>query len=144
MEVGRGSRGNVLLDNALMAFRTSIGDTGGSVEKDAPENCLGGKDEVDDEARVLAIDWWMLSIFDMKKVFILLIFFICCLKILQVVHIARYSVNSSIVFFFHAEPSREVLMRVSLIAEACVSLRLTLELFYLDSCVTLLFRCLFQ
>ena len=29
---------------------------GGSVERDVPENCLGGKDEVDDEARFLAID----------------------------------------------------------------------------------------
>ena len=49
--MGRGSRGDVLLGNPLMAFRTSIGETGGSVERDAPENCLGGKDEVDDEAR---------------------------------------------------------------------------------------------
>ena len=56
MEVGKGSRGDVLLGNALMAFRTSIGETGGNVERDAPENCLGGKDEVEDEARVLAID----------------------------------------------------------------------------------------
>ena len=56
MEVGRGSRGDVLLGSALMAFRTSIGETGGSVERDAHENCLDGKDEVDDEARVLAID----------------------------------------------------------------------------------------
>ena len=63
MEVGRGSRGDVLLGNARMAFRTSIVEMGGSVEKDVPENCLGGKDEVDDEARVLAI-----AIFDMKKV----------------------------------------------------------------------------
>ena len=35
MEMGRGSRGDVLLSNALMAFRTSIGETGGSVERDA-------------------------------------------------------------------------------------------------------------
>ena len=56
MEVGRGSRGDVLLGNALMAFKTSIGETGRSVERDAPENCLGGKDKVYDEARVLAID----------------------------------------------------------------------------------------
>ena len=51
-----------------MAFRTSIGETGGSVVRDATENCLGGKDEVNDEMRVLAIDWWMLAIFEMKKV----------------------------------------------------------------------------
>ena len=51
-----------------MAFRTSIGETGGSAERDAPENCLGGKDEVDDEARMLAIDWWMLAIYEMKQV----------------------------------------------------------------------------
>ena len=56
MEVGRGSRGDVLLGNALMTFKTSVDETGGSVERDAPENCLGGKDELDDGARVLAID----------------------------------------------------------------------------------------
>ena len=51
-----------------MAFRTSIDETGGSVERDVPENCLGGKDKVDNEARVLAIDWGILAIFEMKKV----------------------------------------------------------------------------
>ena len=56
-----------MLGNALMAFKTSIGETGGSVEREAPEKCLGGKDEVDDEERVLDIDWWMLAIFEMKK-----------------------------------------------------------------------------
>ena len=61
MEVGRGSRGDVLLGNTLLAFRTSVGETSESVERDASENFLGGKDEVDDEARVLAI-------FEMKKV----------------------------------------------------------------------------
>ena len=30
MEVGRGPRGDVLFGNALMAFRTSVGETGGS------------------------------------------------------------------------------------------------------------------
>ena len=44
-----------MLDNAPMAFRTSIDETGGRVERDLPENCLGGKDEVNDKARVLAI-----------------------------------------------------------------------------------------
>ena len=38
-------------------------------------------------------------------------------------------------------PTFNVLMRVSLIAEACVSLRLTLELFYLVSCVALVCYC---
>ena len=36
-------------------------------------------------------------------------------------------------------PTCNVLMRVGLIAEACVSLRLTLELFYLGACVALVF-----
>ena len=36
------------------------------------------------------------------------------------------------------EPSHDVLMRVSLIAEECVSLRLTLELFYFIGIIVLL------
>ena len=51
----------------------------------------------------------------------------------------RCSLNSSFVYFVLAVPSYDVLMRVSLTAEACVSLRLTLELFYLASCVALVF-----
>ena len=39
-EVGRGSRGDVLLDNARLTFRTSIDETGGSDERGMFENCL--------------------------------------------------------------------------------------------------------
>ena len=50
--MGRWSRGDVLLDNARMAFKTSSTRRAG-VLRGVHENCLVGKNEMDDEARVL-------------------------------------------------------------------------------------------
>ena len=54
--VGRESRGDDLLGSERMSLRTSSEDTGWRTELGVPENCLVGKGDMGDEARVLAMD----------------------------------------------------------------------------------------
>ena len=42
--MGRGSRGDVLLGNARMAFKTSSDETGGNAVRGVSMNCLVGKE----------------------------------------------------------------------------------------------------